>query len=275
MRKGSNALDEAFEKQNKTAKAQMQIFSNNFEVLKIKMGAALMPIVNVLMKGLIGIFGVITKLSDKFPLLSKIIVITAAVLIGLRVATIAYTFAAMQMKLAVTTAALLFGKLKIATLAWKAVTVSVTAAQWLLNAALTANPIGVVIMAIAALVAGSILLYKNWGKVTQAFKDNKWLRVLLFPIYALVKGIEFLVSKLGLLKGAWNKVSGFFSGVGKIIGLGGGETGGVAAAGKIEKREGIRSTMEGNITVSASPGSQVDSAEFNSSNMGLNAHVAG
>lgn len=39
----------------------------------------------------------------------------------------------------------------------------VTAAQWLLNAALTANPIGIVVMAIAALVAGLVWAYNNVG----------------------------------------------------------------------------------------------------------------
>lgn len=68
-----------------------------------------------------------------------------------------------------------FVALKIATAAWSvamwaahgvailvsAVTKVWTAAQWLLNAALTANPIGIVIVAVAALVAGIILLWKH------------------------------------------------------------------------------------------------------------------
>jgi len=36
-----------------------------------------------------------------------------------------------------------------------------TAAQWLLNAALTANPIGIVIAAVAGLVAGIIYLWNT------------------------------------------------------------------------------------------------------------------
>ncbi|UUW92669.1 hypothetical protein [Pimelobacter simplex] len=46
---------------------------------------------------------------------------------------------------------------KAATVATKAM----TAGQWLLNAAMTANPIGLVILAVAGLVAGFVLLYKR------------------------------------------------------------------------------------------------------------------
>lgn len=45
--------------------------------------------------------------------------------------------------------------------AWRAVTMLATAAQWLLNAALLANPIGLVIIAIVALVAALVIAYQN------------------------------------------------------------------------------------------------------------------
>jgi phage-related minor tail protein len=48
-----------------------------------------------------------------------------------------------------------------------------TAGQWLLNAALDANPIGIVIVAVAALVAAIILLYKNNETVRKAI-DAAW-----------------------------------------------------------------------------------------------------
>lgn len=50
--------------------------------------------------------------------------------------------------------------------AYRAVVLTATAAQWLLNAALTANPIGLVIVAIAALIALVVVAvkhYKQWG----------------------------------------------------------------------------------------------------------------
>ena len=48
-----------------------------------------------------------------------------------------------------------------ATLAHTVATKAAAAGQWLLNAAMSANPIGIVVLAIAGLVAGFIALYKN------------------------------------------------------------------------------------------------------------------
>jgi hypothetical protein len=55
----------------------------------------------------------------------------------------------------------IMGAQKVATLASAAASAVWTGAQWLLNAALTANPIGLVIVGIVALVAAIVLAYKN------------------------------------------------------------------------------------------------------------------
>jgi phage-related protein len=49
----------------------------------------------------------------------------------------------------------------VATVATTTATKAAAAGQWLLNAALSANPIGLVVLAIAALVTGLIIAYKN------------------------------------------------------------------------------------------------------------------
>jgi hypothetical protein len=80
-------------------------------------------------------------------------------------------------------AAIKSGIVRAATLAW-------TGAQWLLNVALSANPIGLVILAIAALVVGVVWAYKNVGwfhdAVDKAFAGLKefggWIMDHLRPI---------------------------------------------------------------------------------------------
>lgn len=62
---------------------------------------------------------------------------------------------------------------KAAMLAGAVATKAVTAAQWLLNAALNANPIGIVIAAIAALVAALVVLY-NKNRDFRDFINNMW-----------------------------------------------------------------------------------------------------
>jgi hypothetical protein len=82
-----------------------------------------------------------------------------------------------------------------------------TAAQWAFNAALTANPIGLVIVAIAALIAIIVLLAKNWDKVTAAVKEhaNKILAVITIitaPIGFIISMIKEIVSNWGRIKEA-------------------------------------------------------------------------
>ena len=48
-----------------------------------------------------------------------------------------------------------------------------TAAQWLLNVAMNANPIGLIITGVAALAAGAYLIIKNWDKVIAFFQKLK------------------------------------------------------------------------------------------------------
>lgn len=71
----------------------------------------------------------------------------------------------------------------------------VTAAQWLWNAALTANPIGIVVVAIGALVGAFILLWKK----SETFRDF-WKTIWA----AIVKAAEWAWDKIkGAVKAVW------------------------------------------------------------------------
>lgn len=75
-----------------------------------------------------------------------------------------------------------------------AATGTATAAQTGLNAAMTANPIGAVILAIEALIAVGVLLYKNWDTI-KAAAQNLWNK---FKDVSIRIGTAF--------SGAFNKV---------------------------------------------------------------------
>ena len=86
-----------------------------------------------------------------------------------------------------------------ATGTWTVATKAATAGQWLLNAALTANPIGLVVAGVAALVGGAVLLWKNWKPVMDWFLD----------VWEGLKGfVGGVAEKLGLVADETNSGGG-------------------------------------------------------------------
>ena len=79
------------------------------------------------------------------------------------------------------------------------------AAQWLLNAALSANPFGLIIVATAALIAGFVLAYKR----IKPFRDA--MNELGTMIASVFKGIASYIG------GFWNGIKGIFNSSLKFI----------------------------------------------------------
>jgi tape measure domain-containing protein len=117
---------------------------------------------------------------------------------------------------AISAIATLIGVIVAMITAWKIATTLMTVAQWLLNTALTANPIGVIIMGIAALIAIIIALIvwvrKLWG-ANLTFRLNvmaAWNVILAFfdkiPIFfaKIGDGIISIFENMAI------KVMGFF-----------------------------------------------------------------
>ncbi|WP_422444385.1 phage tail tape measure protein [Thermoanaerobacterium sp. DL9XJH110] len=73
-----------------------------------------------------------------------------------------------------------------ATLAW-------AGAQWVLNAALNANPIGIIIIAATALAGVAFLVWRNWDKVKGFFRG-------IWP--SIAAGIDFIKGKFAAIPGA-------------------------------------------------------------------------
>ena len=104
----------------------------------------------------------------------------------------------------------------IAMKAWAIGSALVTAAQWLLNAAMTANPIGLVVIAIAAFVAALVLAYNkvDWFKafidaawdLIQAAVETfvNWFKDTAWPIIKTV--FDFIVAAVKAYLAVWGQV---------------------------------------------------------------------
>jgi tape measure domain-containing protein len=95
---------------------------------------------------------------------------------------------------------------KVATVAVSVATKAWAATQWLLNAAMSANPIGIVIVAIGALVAGVIYAWTHfkgfrdvvitvWNAIkTAALATASWFMTYLWPTFvAVFNGIKLVI----------------------------------------------------------------------------------
>jgi TP901 family phage tail tape measure protein len=134
-----------------------------------------------------------------------------------------------------------FGLLKGIMAAWKTALLATTAVQWLLNAAMAANPIGIIIVAIAAVVAALIWFFtqtdlgrKIWTNFV-SFLSDAWNNIVSFAtdtftnlgnffsdiwtnIVGFFKGaIDWIVNAFlnftpqGLIISHWGEIVGFFS----------------------------------------------------------------
>jgi hypothetical protein len=123
-----------------TAAGQWKILTNQIGELQEALGAALLPVIDSLMP-------VLLRLSDFAGGNTKAITLLVAAIAALAAGI-----------LVINGVMKVYNALQLVT---RAATVVWTAAQWLLNAALTANPIGLVVVALAALAVGLVVAYRK------------------------------------------------------------------------------------------------------------------
>lgn len=143
---------------------------------------ALRERVNGLVAGAKSVYDWFTRNKKVFETTGKVLLGLYATIKAIQVATVLWKTALIAWGAAAATAkgitaawnaALAAGKAIM--IAWNVATKAVTAAQWLFNAALWANPIGLVIAAVVALIAAVWLLVENWDEVCAWCKDA-WLK---------------------------------------------------------------------------------------------------
>lgn len=185
-----------------------EIFGKIFEKVK----PAIFEAWDILKSFVTGAIDIAQKIIDNWDRISPVVYTVVGALVAYKtvMATIkTYTIA----MIAIT---------KIKT-SWDALQATATGAltvkQWLLNAAMNANPIGLVITAIAALVGGIWLLYKNWDlvkkKTIELWKklDNNPLGKVLKFIIKFGNPVSAMINIFLLLKKVvtenWDSIKGF------------------------------------------------------------------
>lgn len=101
------------------------------------------------------------------------------------------------------------GAIGVALKTWAMSTKLVTAAQWLLNAAMSANPISLVVIAIAALVAAFVVLW-NKSESFRNFWINLWDNVKAVASTAWEAITGFFSAAWDTIKAVWDVVLGYF-----------------------------------------------------------------
>ena len=102
-----------------------------------------------------------------------------------------------------------------ALIAGAAATGIATAAQWAFNAAMTANPIGLIVLAIVALIAGLVALIMNWDTVVKFITDTwqgfvDWITPGLEAFGAWWSGMWEAVGQF--ISDVWNNIVTFVTG---------------------------------------------------------------
>lgn len=209
------------------------------ENLRAKLGQGLLPAYQSLQSVALKVTDVLSKNSG---IVSKVAVGVAALAAGVLLvngamavasavtATYNGVMAASAVVQRAATAASLGTRLGLLALAAQTVATSVVtkaaaAAQWLLNVAMSANPIGLVVIAIAALVAGLVIAYKKsetfrnivnkaWGAIkTAAVAVFNFLKNFISGAFNFIKNAFLKYTPQGIILSHFGKIKSFILGV--------------------------------------------------------------
>jgi TP901 family phage tail tape measure protein len=161
MEAARSIIDE-FNLKNENAAAQLAKLDKAVEALSFQLGEILMPIVTNVVTGIIAFINTIRAVPDFIAENKEAFIALGVAIVSLNTANIAAAASSLAH------AAVEKGRI-----IW---TQSAAAAQLLLNAAMTANPIGLIVAGVSLLVAGLVTLYKNFEGV-RTVVDGAWANI--------------------------------------------------------------------------------------------------
>ena len=242
-----NGLDQlgnvrGLESAQKMAQAMVdpwQQFGAAVEALRIAFGQALIPILGPLMAKLTGVAQTLTRWSQLFPNITRVISIASLTILGITAAMSALTLVVGLGKMvwlgmvvvwkvltwtgyrsiamflfhtAMTVAfvaglVLMFGWMglvKVAMLAWQG-------AIWLVNSALLANPITWVVVGVVALIAAVVAAVYYWDEWTSALLDSAAFKWVSEQLGAMSDWFNSMGGWSGMAKAAWDGIVSVFN----------------------------------------------------------------
>lgn len=224
MRKTSELIDDEGVASSAEFNRKLREMSDRIEGTKNKIGLALMPAFTELSEKLLSVIDRVTNWIDKNKALipqilhwAKIAMIVGASIWGIGTAIeivvaisktikiVTTGFKLLQSALVIAKSSMILFKIQYYALA---VAQKVAAAgQWLLNAALTANPIGLIIAAIVAVIAVTVICWKKFAG----------FRAVIKTVWDTVKGFGNILKEYVI-----DRIKGIISGLGamgRAIGL--------------------------------------------------------
>lgn len=215
-----------------------QQFGAAVEALRIAFGQALIPILTPLMAKLSGIAGTMTRWTQMFPNITRVIGIVTLAILALIAAMSLLTFAigaGRMVWLAMVTVwkvvqlmglrtAAVFVLQKLIMLTYITVVYGLTAALgvvrgvmlmwqgaiWLVNAALLANPVAWIVIGVLALVAAVVAAVVYWNEWTAALMNSEAFKWVSDQLSALSEWFASMGGWSGMAKAAWDGIVAIF-----------------------------------------------------------------
>lgn len=235
---GPDALDQLtkeLENSDGAAAAMAETMQNNArgamirlqsatESVAISIGGTMLPTLADLGDSLANEAAYVSKVASKHPELTEAIIKTSFAVMGMVIAyktvraiyysvvaaKAAYVLATNSETLASARSTIASGIHKAAMLGGTIATYAAAAAQWALNAAMTANPIGLVIIAVVALIAAFVWLGTHFEAVSE-FCTSMWESPTAAIIAFMMGPIGWLIyAAMGLIAN-WDQVKAWFT----------------------------------------------------------------
>jgi hypothetical protein len=205
---GNTKFAGGIEAQSKSIKGQMSTLKDSANMVAVKLGNTLVPMLNKLMATVAPVIEKVMNWIDKNPKLTQTIMLVVAGAAALSLGVAALSFMVGGVTKAVIFSNTIFATAKTVMMLFSGGIQAATVSFKALDTAMKAN---VIILIISAIAAAAMLIYANWDKIKTFFIDmwegiknafkNAWNWIINLPFMAPVK----------LIIDNWSKIKAFFT----------------------------------------------------------------